>query len=49
VNERDMLRAARASALMSPCLLGEETARPCFGWLPWAGVSLVLTINAGFE
>lgn len=40
---------AQRTALANPCLLGMETAHPRYGGYLLPGVSLVLTVNAGYE
>jgi hypothetical protein len=38
------------AAVTHPCLLSMEVIHPRFGWKdPAAGLSLVLTVNAGYE
>jgi hypothetical protein len=39
---------AQRIAIENPCLLGEETAHPRFGYLVPSG-SVVLSVNAGYE
>ena len=36
-------------ALEAPCLLGMETAHPRYGRVLLSGVSVILTVNAGYE
>ena len=37
------------TAFENPCLLAEETAHPRFGIRLIGGVSVVLTVNTGYE
>ncbi|HEY2848379.1 MAG TPA: hypothetical protein VGI97_00750 [Gemmatimonadaceae bacterium] len=42
------MNPAQRIAIENPCLLGEETAHPRFGYLVPSG-SVVLSVNAGYE
>lgn len=42
------LSAHQLMAIQNPCLLGEETAHPRFGYMLGTN-SVVLTVNSGFE
>ena len=48
--ERDMkLTAHQQAAIEHHCRFAFETVHPRFGWLDPRGVSVLLTVNSGYE
>jgi len=40
---------AQAVALAAPCLFAFETAHRRYGWVLGPGLTLILTVNSGYE
>lgn len=43
------VQSHRATALRYPCRLAAETAHPRYSWIDPRGVSIVLSVNSGYE
>jgi hypothetical protein len=39
----------QATALGRPCRLSIETLHPRFGWMTPSGLTVILTVNSGYE